>query len=89
MFINGIVAASHDNKRVNILNPTVPPLQLTEFDHIPEGLLERPASALYQQLPGPPLMGFLAIRVRSLSSDGAISVCVFTCDSSRGCMKTR
>ena len=56
MFINCIVAASPDYNRVNILNPTVPPLQLTELDHIPEGLLERPASALYQQLPGPTLI---------------------------------
>lgn len=56
MFNTGIVAASPDHNRVNTLNPTVPPLQLTEFDHIPDGLLERPASALYQQLPGPTLI---------------------------------
>jgi len=31
-------------------------LKLTELDHIPDGLLERPASALYQQLDGPTLI---------------------------------
>jgi succinylglutamate desuccinylase len=30
--------------------------KLTELDHIPDGLLERPASALYQQLDGPTLI---------------------------------
>lgn len=31
-------------------------MELIELDHIPEGLLERPASALYQQLGGPALI---------------------------------
>jgi len=31
-------------------------LELTELDHIPDGLLERPASALHQQLDGPTLI---------------------------------
>jgi len=31
-------------------------LKLTELDHMPDGLLERPASALYQQLSGPTLI---------------------------------
>jgi len=31
-------------------------LEFTELDHVPEGLLERPASALYQQLSGPTLI---------------------------------
>ena len=31
-------------------------LKLTELDHLPDGLLERPASALYQQLDGPTLI---------------------------------
>jgi succinylglutamate desuccinylase len=31
-------------------------MKLTELDHIPDGLLERPASALYQQLDGPTLI---------------------------------
>lgn len=31
-------------------------MKLTELDHLPEGLLERPASALYQQLEGPTLI---------------------------------
>jgi succinylglutamate desuccinylase len=31
-------------------------LKLTELDHLPVGLLERPASALYQQLDGPTLI---------------------------------
>lgn len=30
--------------------------RLTVLDHVPDGLLERPASALYQQLPGPTLI---------------------------------
>ena len=29
---------------------------LLELDHVPDGLLERPASALYQQLEGPTLI---------------------------------
>ena len=33
---------------------TVP--NLLELDHLPDGLLERPASALYQQLKGPTLI---------------------------------
>ncbi len=31
-------------------------LDFTELDHLPEGLLERPASALYQQIQGPTLI---------------------------------
>ena len=31
-------------------------MTFAEFDHMPEGLLERPASALYQQLEGPTLI---------------------------------
>ena len=31
-------------------------MELTELDHIPEGLLERPASALYQHFDGPALI---------------------------------
>ena len=31
-------------------------MNLTELDHLPSGLLERPASALYQQLDGPALI---------------------------------
>ena len=31
-------------------------LDFKELDHIPEGLLERPASALYQQIDGPTLI---------------------------------
>jgi hypothetical protein len=31
-------------------------LKLTELDHLPGGLLERPASALHQQLDGPTLI---------------------------------
>ena len=31
-------------------------IKLTELDHLPDGLLERPASALYQQLEGPTLI---------------------------------
>lgn len=32
------------------------PLDFTELDHVPEGLLERPASALHQQIDGPTLI---------------------------------
>ncbi len=41
------------------MNTTVAPLEFTELDHVPKGLLERPASALYQNLDGPTL-----IRIR-------------------------
>ena len=34
----------------------MPQLQFTEVDHVPDGLLELPASALYQQLTGPTLI---------------------------------
>jgi succinylglutamate desuccinylase len=40
--------------------------QFTEFDHLPEGLLERPASALYQQLDGPTLISLPGQRQQPL-----------------------
>jgi succinylglutamate desuccinylase len=38
------------------LNSSTASLELVELDHVPEGLLERPASALYQQLNSPTLI---------------------------------
>lgn len=40
--------------------------QLTELDHLPAGLLERPASALYQQLHGPTLITLRGQRKQPL-----------------------
>jgi succinylglutamate desuccinylase len=48
------------------LTTTAPPLVLTELDHVPEGLLERPASALHQHLEGPTLIRLPGIRKRPL-----------------------
>ena len=38
------------------LNPANQETELTELDHIPDGLLEREATALYNDLPGPTLI---------------------------------
>jgi hypothetical protein len=55
-FFDGIVATSASLFRASDLNASAKPLDLTELDHLPAGLLERPASALYQQLEGPTLI---------------------------------
>lgn len=44
----------------------MPAPRLTELDHLPEGLLERPAAALYQQLDGPTLITLRGRRQRPL-----------------------
>ena len=41
-------------------------LKLTELDHLPGGILERPASALYQQLDGPTLIHLVGRNKRPL-----------------------
>ena len=38
------------------MNPANQETELTELDHIPDGLLEREATALYNDLPGPTLI---------------------------------
>ena len=40
--------------------------QLTELDHLPDGLLERPASALYQYFEGPALISLRGRREQPL-----------------------
>jgi len=47
------------------INFMAPP-EFTELDHIPDGLLERPASALYQQLNGPTLINLPGRNTRPL-----------------------
>jgi succinylglutamate desuccinylase len=44
----------------------MPVPRLTELDHLPDGLLERPAAALHQQLEGPTLLRLRGRRERPL-----------------------